>query len=205
MDELGKFKRVHLNPNPSPAAMSALARGDLDNFVVASTPGGIEAQEKAGQQMLVASSDLPKDMSPNREAFEAVGFKFGEDVDELFVKCTLPAGWKREASDHSMWSYIVDEEGRKRVGVFYKAAFYDRRADCRLEPKYAVQSEYPTYPRDANSKVTVLITAGGLERRIIGDVDYTDHDGETRLRDEARAWLDQNYPLWKDPTAYWRQ
>lgn len=114
----------------NPAALAALAKGDLDNFAVAATPGGIEAQEAAGQAMLCASAQLPKELHGcTRESLEALGFKFGNDVDELFVTCTLPPGWKKQATDHSMHSDLLDDQGRKRAGIFYKAAFYDRRAD----------------------------------------------------------------------------
>lgn len=97
--------------------------------------GFIEASEARGQQELLASDVLPVEMNPSREAFEAVGFKFGEPVqgDELFLEATLPTGWQRQGSDHSMWTYIVDETGRQRVSIFYKAAFYDRSAFMRIE------------------------------------------------------------------------
>lgn len=90
--------------------------------------------ERAGQAQLVNSDLLPTDVR-NRPAFEALGFVFGEQVDgdPLFQRTTLPDGWKREPSDHDMWSYVVDETGTRRVAVFYKAAFYDRRAFMRLE------------------------------------------------------------------------
>jgi hypothetical protein len=90
----------------------------------------ITDMEAAGQRQLVHSDVLPKvsDDAP----FLALGFSFGEDVDDLFRKATLPEGWKREGSSHAMWSYIVDERGIERVGVFYKAAFYDRKADMHV-------------------------------------------------------------------------
>jgi len=96
--------------------------------------GFIEASEARGQQELLESDVLPVDMSPSREAFERAGFKFGEPVqdDPIFVKATLPTGWSRKGSDHSMWTYIVDEQGRERVSIFYKAAFYDRSAHMSL-------------------------------------------------------------------------
>lgn len=97
---------------------------------IAGAAGAIEAQEKRGQQQLVNSDRLPTDLRGGQDQFEALGFTFGEPDpgDPLFRPATLPAGWRREASDHDMWSYIVDEHGRQRVGVFYKAAFYDRKA-----------------------------------------------------------------------------
>lgn len=39
-----------------------------------------------------------------------------------------------------MWSYLVDELGRRRGAIFYKAAFYDRDAFMRLESHYGYLS-----------------------------------------------------------------
>ena len=115
--------------NLTPAALDALARGDIDNALTAATPGGIEAQEAAGQATMVAQEILPRDIiGADRAAFEALGFEFGEPHDDLFVNAKLPAGWTKQATDHSMWSRIVDETGNERASIFYKAAFYDRRA-----------------------------------------------------------------------------
>ncbi|MBX6750944.1 MAG: hypothetical protein IRY85_14940 [Micromonosporaceae bacterium] len=98
----------------------------------------IENMERDGQRQLVASTDLPTKGSEDPE-FAKLGFTFGDPYpdDPLFRPATLPTGWRREGSDHPMWSYIVDDRGRRRVAVFYKAAFYDRRADMRLETVYS--------------------------------------------------------------------
>lgn len=89
----------------------------------------IEVMEAAGQQQLVHSDIMPAQGS---DALPALGFRIGEftDDDQLFVHATLPEGWSKEGSDHSMWSYVVDAQGRRRVSCFYKAAFYDRSAHC---------------------------------------------------------------------------
>lgn len=92
--------------------------------------GYIEAQEARGQRELVESTDLPTDAHGRDADFEALGFTFGapHSGDPLFRPATLPEGWRREGSGHAMWSYIVDNKGRQRVSIFYKAAFYDRKA-----------------------------------------------------------------------------
>lgn len=94
----------------------------------------IEGLEAAGQRELIHSSALPSDMKPGEATFLSLGFTFGpvDKFDSMFRPATLPAGWRKEGSDHSMWSYIVDELGRRRVAIFYKAAFYDRSAFMRL-------------------------------------------------------------------------
>lgn len=97
----------------------------------------VENQEAQGQAQLLRSAVLPT-KGLNRHEFEALGFIIGKPVpgDEMFTECTLPEGWKKERGDHSMWSYVVDQLGRRRVACFYKAAFYDRKAFCRLETPY---------------------------------------------------------------------
>lgn len=95
----------------------------------------ITGMEKAGQLQVLHSDLMPTDLSDDRASFETLGFTFGEPVDgdPLFQHATLPEGWSRQGSDHDMWSYVVDHLGRRRVAVFYKAAYYDRKAHARVE------------------------------------------------------------------------
>jgi hypothetical protein len=107
----------------------------LDGMGPAGPSGAIERMEKRGQTELVHSDRLPAEINHGAQAdFEAVGFTFGEPdaSDPLFRPATLPKGWTKQPSDHDMWSYVVDQLGRRRVAIFYKAAFYDRRAHMNL-------------------------------------------------------------------------
>lgn len=112
----------------------------LAGSMAAGTDGYIGGQEAAGQRELVESTKLPAKAhgadygTDGWPEFEALGFRKGDPVpgDPLFVEATLPEGWRKEAGQHSMGSHIVDERGVRRVSVFYKAAFYDRRADMSL-------------------------------------------------------------------------
>jgi hypothetical protein len=97
-------------------------------------PGAIERMEARGQRELVNSDSLPSDTRGKDADFVALGFTFGEPdaSDPMFRPATLPKGWKREASSHAMWSYLLDERGIRRVSIFYKAAFYDRSAHMHI-------------------------------------------------------------------------
>ena len=119
----------------TPAALNALLSGDMENFAAAATPGGIEQQEKAGQIEQSFKETLPADiLCGTRADFEALGFVFGEPTsDPLFVNVTFPKGWRKQPTEHSMWTNIVDGEGKIRGRIFYKAAFYDRSAHVGLE------------------------------------------------------------------------
>lgn len=98
-------------------------------------PGGasaaIDEMETQGQRDLVNSEVIPTRVNHGTdEELTALGFDLGEEVDgdPMFRRATLPKGWKREGSEHALWSHIVDSKGRKRCSIFYKAAFYDRDA-----------------------------------------------------------------------------
>lgn len=184
----------------TPAALVAAAKGDLHNAIVASTPGGIEGQEKAGQAMLTLKfNQLPKDgMDRYRDALERLGFKIGKDTDDIFVSVTAPEGWTLRPSDHSMWSYIHDEQGRKRGSVFYKAAFYDRSAHFSLQPRYAAGGDY----RDKGQRFSsVKDTATGAVLIEYGPTeDYTQSEKEDRV---CMDWLTAQFPDWQNVEAYW--
>jgi len=120
----------------TPAAVRAAVSRDIENFIAATTPGGIEAQEARGQRDLCSSSRLPKDFNQcSRSDFEVMGIVFGDDSDDLFVNVTLPPSWHIRATDHSMWSELVDDKGEVRADIFYKAAFYDRNAHITVRQK----------------------------------------------------------------------
>lgn len=112
--------------SPELAIASALATGSMDSYIT--------GMESAGQGQLVASEQLPTDTDGTDDEFVKLGFVFGDPnpADPMFRPAKLPEGWRKEGSDHAMWSYVVDEYGRRRVGVFYKAAFYDRSANMRV-------------------------------------------------------------------------
>jgi len=185
----------------NPAALEALLKGDLDNFGVASTPGGIEAQELGGQIGLVASFEtLPINMGAGgRERAEALGFTYGTEADELFVTVTPPEGWSLRATDHAMWSDILDGQGRKRGAIFYKAAFYDRRADGHWLPRFSVTNDWKNDDRTPR-----VIDAGTGEIVWMGEPSPPSDWAAIEVQEEAgRAWLLENYPDYQNPAAYW--
>lgn len=95
-------------------------------------PNAIENQEAKGQQELVNSSQLPRIGNFDvKYQYEKMGIKvIGETKgDNLFLDVELPKGWKLKSTEHSMHNDLIDDKGRKRAAIFYKAAFYDRKAD----------------------------------------------------------------------------
>ncbi len=182
------------------AALAAAVSGDLDNFLAAVTPGGIEAQERAGQGAFVSNTTLPKDMdfANSRETLKQMGITLGAEVDDLFVKAQLPDGWTKRATDHAMWSDLLDEQGRRRAAIFYKAAFYDRSAHMSLCLRYRQDCYEP-----CDDGYSTVVKDGKTTLHVIGVREKGDYRLGEEHNKQALAWLDSHYPDWKDPLAYW--
>lgn len=184
----------------NPAALSAALAGDFENAMVASTPGGIERQEAAGAAHLVESAILPTEIKgATREQLTALGFRFGTEVDDLFVHCDLPSGWTKVGQD-SYWTDVLDDKGRKRAAIFYKAAFYDRRAVMRMSARFYVEA----FSDGSNNEMCrVDVTDGGAFLKEFGEAPDSDWASKGAIEKQAAAWLDKNYPQWRDPLAHW--
>lgn len=198
----------------NPAALAALMKGDAENAVIAATPGGIQAQERAGQVLLTSGFDrLPKSFGYRgefpREILERLGFKIGPDIDDLFVSVKSPTGWALRPTEHSMHSEIVDDQGRVRGGVFYKAAFYDRKANFTLRTRYQTDVEYKEtttgewedgYRRAVakdNATGDILLAADWLKN---GSDEWMKSEPDEML---CLAILDERFPDWRNVEAYW--
>ncbi len=123
-------------------------------------PGSIEASEAEGQKQLNAGTidSLPtecKDDELLREWGLVLGDAFPDDP--IFRAAQLPQGWTMKATDHDMWSKIFDDQGRERVAVFFKAAFYDRMAFMRAMPRIDWETDYINegFKDDSPRKVTI--------------------------------------------------
>lgn len=141
---LARRREISVHNRPENTTQRDMALHVLGSIGTGGPSGYILEMEAAGKQQVVASDSLPTDARPDEEALTALGFVFGEPYaeDPLFRPATLPEGWRKEPHpSHDMWSYVVDEHGRRRVAVFYKAAFYDRGAHMRLESTYSYANE----------------------------------------------------------------
>lgn len=103
------------------------------SWLFGGSPKAIEAQEKRGQQQFVESDVIPSEITGDVSKFESLGIKILGPVenDPLFVFCSLPVGWTKQAGENVMWSDILNEKNERVAEVFYKASFYARRATIR--------------------------------------------------------------------------
>ena len=199
-----------------PAAAKALRDGDLANFIVASTPGGIETQEAAGASAMKANSRLPKDgVLEHREKLEKIGLIVGEEIDEVLVAVMLPEGWDLKGNNphDARHMGLLDDRGRQRAYVFIKTAFYDYTGYVSWNSAITVEdrrtdSEKDIYdePEDAEVTIAVSVVKDGNvlhQTESVTTVRAKHYEATQSLRAAAQEWLDENFPNHSDPFAYW--
>lgn len=190
----------------------------LEAFATGDASSAVERQEKRAQESMVGGARLPKKLNSARgyhweQICAAWGMTIGNEADELFNNVTLPEGWKIVATDHSMWTMLVDDKGRERANIFYKGAFYDRDAFMSLTKRYNWTMDYDSakpnrivqiIDRGQKPRETVVIhVVGQVERKSENDYSRETMDAEEALGQQADEWLSEHYPEYKSPFSYW--
>lgn len=196
----------------NPASLQAMLNGDFPSAILAATPGGIERQEAAGQAKLVKSADrlptavnYPYDTTIS-EVSEKLGIQLGSIIDDVFIEATFPKGWHIKPTEHYMWSNLIDDRGRKRASIFYKAAFYDVSAHINFECRYFING-YATR-EDGGVKLRGCQVVDRSTEKVLWSSDFVgerDYDSQDKNSAEARKWLNENFPQRDDPFAYWNE
>lgn len=168
------------------------------------TEDAILKMEAAGAYQLRNQREvLPTKGLEKRDIWKAMGIVVGEKVDDdsLFTHVVLPDGWTLTPSDSNpdYWTELRDVKKRLRATIFYKAAFYDRKAFIRPRTRHSIDSIADWLGETSQEKVVdfgidetahVLFVTGK----------YSTWDEANR---EATEWLNQHFPDWKNPVAYW--
>lgn len=199
----------------------------LDAFCGVKSSDSIVNSEKDGQRQLVESSQIPIEGIDNpvrgtnitaRRMIEKFGGKIIGPTpgDKLFYDVRLPKGWSFKETDHAMWSKLIDEKGRVRASIFYKAAFYDRSAHISICSRFLARNKCVDYSAPSPKSCYAVVTDSNdnVVWRGKAEVEETPErmreiwkvDGKTltdRLNDESLAVLTHTCPDHNNPYAYW--
>lgn len=205
-------------------AMMGLALGmsGVSPSEIADTIQRTGTRDTAGKNFVV----LPAKVTPahDHECWSALGIVWGEKSG-VMRRAQLPVGWQVKRTDHGMWFRLEDERGRERMHFFHKAAFWDCDAFGTLNTRFytnidthsspcigkvldrsaddapTFQCEVPLraephYPRDREP----------TEAERVDWLQWYDQEvpeARAAIVEKVDAWLINNWPNHKDPTAYW--
>lgn len=149
-----------------------------------------------------------------KQQYGRMGIKIISKYNNLFYSVELPDGWEIKATDHSMWNDLLDNNGRKRASLFYKAAFYDERAFINFEHRYSFCIlPFDNYESDATHEERMFnpwklfVTDSGERIKKLGEITPTTDEEYFEIDDIlgkiGKTYLNENYPEWEDVNAYW--
>lgn len=147
-----------------------------------------------------------------RQQYDKMGITVIDDYDDLFWNVRLPEGWKLEATEHTMWNKLFDDQGKERATFFYKAALYDRSAFINFNTRFQLSvkhidesgdfktwsaSDFQGHVKDGDIVIfsTECITPTGNYIK--------DNKIEIALREKLEDYMKENYPEYEDINAYW--
>lgn len=151
--------------------------------------------------------------------YEDLGITFKEYQDELEITAILPEGWTREGTGY--WTTVYDEKKRARFTFFEKSAIYDRDAFTHKKRRYTCDRDFTGDHKDGYRVIkhfvvdadgTVLFKCravkikdeSGSKDEEVSDRFWHKYYGAIKRQEiKCEAYLNENYPDWKNPDAYW--
>jgi len=167
----------------------------------------VEARDN--ELVLPIDTDSDRRRERNHEVMKAVGIELVdvEEGDSLFQRVKLPVGWKKVVGDLTAYSHIVDSEGRKRVEIIlYQAGSSEQKIFMYLCCRFGRSFDHDRFC-NTNECVT-HVTDGGQVIYTTEPVVADKHKGNMHMTIKeanaaASAWLNEHYPKWLEPDAYW--
>lgn len=154
-------------------------------------------------------------MEYTKECYDRLGITVLSESGNAMYSVQLPDGWTIESTDHPMWNNLLDDKGRNRAKVFYKACcgIMDE-ADITFNTRYYIfvdtvsqegdwrqkmESGYIGYIKDRDNDSVIYQTD-----KFEGTTEVlNDSDIRRDVRKVLEKYMEKNYPEYEDIFAYW--
>lgn len=109
-----------------------------------------------------------------------------------FIKASLPKGWTKQLDkNRNNFVNLIDAKGRSRASFEYRPSF---GANIYIHTRFLISPDYRTiFDHVTNEEISITTLANE------SDFYKIRHKAE----EIATTWLNQNYPNWQSPAAYW--
>lgn len=179
-------------------------------YTMGRNPNAILEQEAKGQQEFTESLQLPRICNHPRginatEQYHKMGIQTltTSKGDNLFIGVKLPKGWLKKATDHSMWNELIDDKGRVRATIFYKASYYDRDAFINFEYRYISTHEFVEKKEGDKFHPKFYCVKDNSTKEILFKTEISHDYHDEALQKLCTDFLQTNFPDYKNLNAYW--
>lgn len=188
-------------------------RADMYETLVA----GPDAVSRRAHIQMQSDQELPNASAETDAILLRLGFGLGgpSPYRKGFRKAVLPEGWKIKPSDHYMYSWVIDEKGRRRAQIGYKAQdnWVSFHLERRFSPSFAKDDEGESEDDKGATVVAVIQDSDRKEVWRGPTVPEVDKKKNPRWFEQPTALdvacklaeekLVQIAPDWKNVEAYW--
>lgn len=136
-----------------------------------------------------------KGMVPSRRIYELIGFNFSPSKNSAYYVATMPAGWRVVNSGINCKLYIVDAKGFRRGEKIWD--FHN--------PNFTLLTRYSTtfLRLDPDTIEVIVKDSDGRVIYSAGCCSEFGSDKYKQLEEKCYAFLQKNFPDWREYDAYW--
>lgn len=148
-----------------------------------------------------------KDEFDYKAILQSRGFVFSDDETDYcnkekeFVK--LPKNWRLTKTDSPLVNIITDDKGRYRGSVhdYLHSSWIElfTKYDVMIKTKQVGLNHFAY--AEVWSDIEVVYTTNNVVIKSICPIDR--YEAGQSAKELAHEWLNQNFPDWKNPGAYW--
>ena len=170
---------------------------------------------------------LVKPLEPSQEAFEKLGFTFKEIDHPLLIETTLPDGWNvtKRYDSAVATTVLYDKKNRIRAhsyqinpgythilightglfckyeikSIYHGGLLKKRRYEIAVLENTSIINHNITDPLYAKN----IFSGGRTKDMFIYDIDTDMYHTEYLPVKKCVKFMEQNYPDWRNPLAYW--
>lgn len=144
--------------------------------------------------------------------FSRLGIEFGPFAKgDVMRKARLPKGWRLEAIN-KISSVIIDDNDAKRAEIIVDGT---RKTTLKVLPRFLAGLDTSIIDANIRARFCVWDQRKPTDESVVFEVSYPvpnkvrnikayertiRHHAESQ---ECRKWLDEHYPDWENPLAYW--
>lgn len=156
-----------------------------------------------------------------KETYKKLGFFIPEILpaeyeeaisDQVFIIALLPDNWKKHPTSHTNISCVKDEKNRTRIRIYLKNTRIDRFAHSIILSRYTIEDKLELGDPITDHKIKYQVIDRSNDNVIFETSTASQSSAEDFiqfvnnnyvLKMDTHKWMDENFPEWKDPFAYW--
>lgn len=147
-----------------------------------------------------------KEIQNVKEHYLSLGFKITKEYSWR-LEAELPNGWTAKSISNTYFSRLIDNKGRYRADIFRKRDIHEQDFFIRFNRRFTIKEYIVSTILDDVTSFHYVLDNSKLLRifktdRITYNInDLYDH--EAKYHEICVKWLEENYPDYKNPSAYW--